>query len=111
MKNGNKRPDPIRSIFGFHTGYHQPNAFLTRNPGFIDLARAPDKAIGEKWHDVEIGRKGRKLWMKINGKTILDAKDPHTPPLPGGQIGLRLRGPGNGTFSCLYKDLSVHWAK
>ena len=94
-------------IFAFHTGYHQPNAFVTRNPGFNDLDRQPDLAVDERWYDVEIGAVERHVWLKIDGQKVLDARDRETSPLPAGHIGLRLRGPGDGSFSALYKEVTV----
>ncbi len=91
--------------FAFHTGYHQPNAFLTKNPGFTDLARETDIAMDQVWYEIEMGKRGDQLWLKVDDQLVLSARD-HGPSLPGGKLGLRLRGPGDGTFSCLFKDLS-----
>jgi len=88
----------------FHTSYHQPNAFITKNPGFTDLARATDLAREQIWYEIEIGKAGDQLWVKVDDQLVLSATD-HDAPLPGGKLGLRLRGPGDGTFSCLFKDL------
>ncbi len=97
--------------FAFHTGYHQPNAFLKRNPGFTELASAKDIATEEVWHQIEIGRSGPRLWLKIAGKPVLEANDSAGQGLPPGHIGLRLRGPGDGSFSCLFKNFVIETPK
>lgn len=94
-------------VFAFHTDYHQPYAFVKKNPGFVELDRGKDIAVDEKWYDIEIGRLGAKLWMSINGKILLEATDPEQGGLPAGHIGFRLRGPGDGSYSCLYKDVVI----
>jgi hypothetical protein len=99
---------PVQSyMIAFHTGYHQPNAFVRRNPGIVELAAAPDVVTRETWHQIEIGRAERRIWLKVDGEPVLDAVDTGASPLPGGRIGLRLRGPGDGTFSSLYRDFEV----
>ena len=94
--------------FGFHTGYHQPNAFVRRNPGAVKLAEAPDSAMAEDWYAVEVSRCGARLRLFINGRVLLDGVD-QAPSLPGGRLALRLRGPGDGSYSTLFKDLSVEY--
>ena len=97
----------IRSyIFAFHTGFHQPYAFVTRNPGFHFLQKAEDQATTQRWYEMEIGCVRGKLWMNIDGHAVLRAAD-RGAAMPGGHIGLRLRGPGDGSFSCRYKDLEI----
>jgi len=93
-------------MFAFHTGFHQPNMYIKRNPGMNDIAQAKDIAAGQTWYDMEIGRAGARLWMKVGGKIVLEGTDPGS-GLPGGYIGIRLRGPGDGSFSCLFRDLTV----
>lgn len=92
--------------YAFHTGYHQPNAFLKRNPGSIELTSAKDIATEEVWYQVEIGRDGSRLWLNIDGKAVIEASDAGQ-GLPPGHIGLRLRGPGDGSFSCLFKNFVI----
>ena len=91
----------------FHTGFHQPNSFIKRHPGDVLLAEARDIATAEAWYDVEFGRRGTRLWLKINGTIVCEGVDKE-PALPaGGSVGFRLRGPGDGTYACLFKDVRV----
>ena len=96
-------------VIGFHTAFHQPNAFISRNPDAQMLAHAADTANSEEWHTVEISRDGERLELIIDGVTVITAIDTGT-GLPGGSVGLRLRGPGDGTFSSLFKNFSVEFA-
>jgi hypothetical protein len=93
-------------MFAFHTGFHQPNMYIKRNPGMTDIAQTKDTAAGQRWYDIEIGCMGARLWMKVDGKTAVEGTDP-SGGLQGGYMGIRLRGPGDGTFSCLFRDVTV----
>ena len=101
-------------IFTFHTAFHQqrqqhapyPVALLRRNPGFIELGKGKDTVIDEGWHRIEIGRQETTLWLSVDGNLVFKINDPRQ-ALPGGHIGLRLRGPGDGSFSSLYKDFAI----
>jgi len=94
-------------MFAFHTGFHQPNIFIRKYPGAADIAQTRDIAPDQKWYTIEIGQKGPRLWLKVDGKIAVEGNDPDAHGLPGGNIGLRLRGPGDGTYSCLFKDLTI----
>lgn len=94
-------------LFGFHTNFHQPMAFLYRNPGGVDLSKTTNPALEQKWYDVEAGRNGAKVWLKIDGKTVLESDAPENAQVPAGRLGFRLRGPGDGSFSCEIKDVTV----
>ena len=101
-------------IFTFHTAYHQPNlphapyavALLRKNPGFKELGKGKDMVVDEEWHAIEIGRQDSTLWLSVDGNLVFKVND-STQALPGGHIALRLRGPGDGSFSSLYKDFSI----
>jgi hypothetical protein len=91
----------------FHTGYHQPEAFMRRNPGGVDLASTLDPATTERWFEVEFGRDGARVWLRLDGVLLLDSIDPANGAVGGGQVGFRLRGPGDGTFSARIRDVRV----
>jgi hypothetical protein len=93
--------------FAFHTGYHQPNAFLIKNPGPVELAKSRDIATDQRWYTVEIGRDDARLWMRIDGKIVLEGTDDPVTGLLGGHFGLRVRGPGDGRAAVLYKDMNI----
>ena len=91
----------------FHTGYHQPNAFLIINPGPLELDKQTDTATEQQWYDVEYGRDEAKVWLKVNGELLLQGKDPDGDGLPPGRIGFRVRGPGDGSSAVLYRNVSI----
>lgn len=91
----------------FHTAYHQPKSFIRKQPGDVLLADSLDVATAEAWYDVEFGRRDGWLWLKVNGKLVCEGEDKDSAPLGGGAVGLRLRGPGDGTYACLFRDVRV----
>jgi len=94
-------------IFAFHNGAHDRKPFITKNPGSELLVEAEAHATGERWHDVEIGRAGIKLWMKVDGKTVVEATDPSPSGLPGGAVCFRLRGTPDAVASALFRDVVI----
>ena len=98
-------------LFAFHTGYHQPMAFLNRNPGEGSLNRQTDQAKEQRWYEVEAGRRGSHVWLKIDGTLLLESNDSENAALPAGRAGFRLRGPGDGSFSAEIKDVEIQSCK
>jgi hypothetical protein len=99
--------DVSNYLAAFHTGFHQPNSFIKRNPGDVMISEAKDIATAEAWYDVEFGRRDARLWLKINGTPVCEGEDKSPAPLGGGAVGFRLRGPGDGTYSCLIKNVRI----
>ena len=91
----------------FHTGYHQPNIFIKKNPGWKSLGEIKDVATEEQWYKIEIIKKNNLIILKIDGNIVLESKDESGDFLKEGQIGLRLRGPGNGSSSILFNNLII----
>jgi lysophospholipase L1-like esterase len=94
-------------LFAFHTGYHQPMAFLNRNPGEGGLNRHTDPAAEQRWYEVEVGRRESRVWLKIDGEVALESNEPGNARLPAGRVGFRLRGPGDGSFFATIKDVKL----
>ncbi len=93
-------------IFAFHNGAHSRFPFITKNPGSELLVEADSHATSETWHDVEIGRDGGMLWMKVDGATVVEADDTGT-PLPGGHVCFRLRGTPDDVATAYFKDVVI----
>jgi hypothetical protein len=91
----------------FHTGYHQPNIFIKKNPGWNSLGEIKDVATAEQWYKIDIIKKNNLITLKINGNIVLESKDESGEFLKKGQIGLRLRGTGNGSSSILFNNLII----
>lgn len=93
--------------FAFHTGFHQPYAFVIRNPGPVELDKRRDLAVEQRWYQVEFGREGKEVWLNVDGQELLRGVDPAEGGLPGGHIGFRIRGPGNGSAAALYRNVYI----
>jgi len=94
-------------IFAFHNGFFETKPYIKRNPGLKDVAIAQDVVEGKSTFSVEIGRRGRRMWIKIDGDTVVSGKDRARGGLPGGRLGFRLRGPGAGSFACILKNVVI----
>ena len=57
------------------------------------------------YYDVEVGRVGKLVWLKVDGKTVVQCTDPNI--LPGGHLGIRLRGLVGHPAACVIRDLSI----
>ena len=94
-------------FFAFHNAAHNYPPFIRRFDDkriILDMANKNVMHVG-KYYAVEVGRKGERLWLKIDGKTILKTKDPN--PYSAGHLGLRIRGTGSEYAACLIKDLEI----
>ena len=94
-------------VFALHNAAHNRKPFITKNPGVNLIVEAGAEATGERWHDVEIGRHGSHLFMKIDGKMVIEGMDPVSGGLPGGVIAFRLRGVPGKAASILIKDVVI----
>ncbi len=57
------------------------------------------------YYDIEVGRRGQTLWLKVDGRLIVSADDPDI--LPGGYLAIRLRGLVGHPAACVIRDVSV----
>ena len=94
-------------VFALHNAAHNRKPFITKNPGVNLIVEAGAEVTGERWHDVEIGRHGAHLFMKIDGKMVIEGMDPVSGGLPGGVIAFRLRGVPGKAASILIKDVVI----
>lgn len=100
--------DAVRGwAFGLHTGFHQPNAFIAALPGWEIRVDTPDPAPDERWYRVEVGRDAATVWLRVDDKPALELPllAAETGATEEGKFVLRLRGPGDGTFSCLFRRM------
>jgi len=94
-------------FFAFHNGFFDSKPYIKKNPGLVDIAVAKDVVPTKDVYHVEIGRKGRKLWIKIDDEVVVKGKDKSRGGLPGGKIGFRLRGSGTGGYTCLFRNVEI----
>ncbi len=82
-------------MFGFRVMTHNSTPFLRKHPVTkgvkSEIGLAKKNVMKSGWrHLVEIGKKGSKLWLKIDGKMLIDVTDDK--PLDVGKIAIRVRG-------------------
>lgn len=103
--------EDVQSYFyAFRNGPHNFTPFIRKypvadggNPALVSL----DKNIMScgNFYSVELGRDGNKLWLKVDGKTILETKD--ETPFSGGHIAFRIRGTAGEYAACLIRNLEI----
>ncbi|HKI88609.1 MAG TPA: hypothetical protein VKA38_06230 [Draconibacterium sp.] len=97
-------------MFGFRVMAHNSTPFLRKNPvtgnenGTIGLAKN-DVMIPGWRYTVECGKKGSKLWLKIDDETIIETTDEK--PLEAGRISLRVRGTAGDLGKCMIRNLEI----
>lgn len=97
-------------MFGYRVMAHNSTPFLRKHPdsgtGSINIGLAEKEVMHSGWrHKVECGRKGSRLWLKIDGKTIIDVTD--ETPLDAGKIAIRVRGTAGDLGKCMMRNLEI----
>jgi len=97
-------------FFAFHNAAHNSTPFLRRHPGGGEegtkLAELAQNFMRpEVWYSVEAGREKGRVWLKVDGVTVLEAFDPA--PLSGGRVALRIRGTPETMAECLIRNVSL----
>jgi hypothetical protein len=97
-------------MFGFRVMPHNSTPFIRKFPaedgGNGNIGLAKKDVIQPGWrYLVECGRKGTKLWLNIDGETIIETTD--NKPLEAGKIALRVRGTGNDLGKCMIRNLEI----
>ena len=97
-------------MFGFRVMPHNSTPFLRKYPAVgsadatIGLAKKDVMLPGWRY-TVECGKEGSRLWLKIDGETIIEATD--NKPLEAGKIALRVRGTGSDLGKCMIRNLEI----
>ena len=94
-------------FFAFHNQAHDSKPFIRRfQPKMTQFAIANDNVMQVgKFYKVEVGRKGGKLWLEVDGVRLVEGEDPN--PLAGGHVGFRIRGINGMIASCLIRKVSI----
>ena len=96
-------------FFAFRNGPHNFAPFVRKypEPGNQALASAKENVMHPGvYYDIEVGRAGGELWLKVDGKLLFKAVDSN--PLPGGKIAFRTRGTAGFKAAFLMKDLEIY---
>lgn len=97
-------------MFGFRVMAHNTTPFIRKHPaangnkGIIGLAKKDYMHSGWR-HLVECGKKGNKIWLKIDGETVIDVVDDK--PLQAGKIAIRVRGTADEPGKSLIRNLEI----
>jgi len=97
-------------IFGFREMAHNTMPFIRKSPvsgsetGILGLADHEPMQTGWRYL-VECGKKGSKLWLKIDGETLIEVTDSN--PLEAGKIAIRVRGTGSDLGKCMVRNLEI----
>lgn len=93
-------------FFAFHNAAHNRPPFLKRFPANERLVMADKNVLrAGAFYRIEAGRKGNKLWFKVNGECVLETEDPN--PLTSGHIAFRIRGIDYEPAACLIRNVSI----
>jgi len=97
-------------IFGFREMAHNTMPFIRKSPvsgnetGILKLADHEPMQAGWRYL-VECGKKGSKLWLKIDGETLIEVTDSN--PLEAGKIAIRVRGTGSDLGKCMVRNVEI----
>ncbi|MCY1723109.1 hypothetical protein OU798_22365 [Prolixibacteraceae bacterium Z1-6] len=97
-------------MFGFRVMAHNSTPFLRKYP--IESGKNNQIGLAEKdvmhsgWrHQVECGKKGNRLWLKIDGVILIDVEDEE--PLNTGKIAIRVRGTASELGKCMIRNMEI----
>lgn len=95
-------------FFVFRNAPHGGTPYITRNPGakVISSAAEQDGLLTGIYYNVEVGRDISKLWVSINGKTMLETETPED--IHGGHVAVRIRGTAGYEAAVLVKNLIIY---
>ncbi|NQU51320.1 MAG: hypothetical protein HQ522_02160 [Bacteroidetes bacterium] len=97
-------------MFGFRVMAHNSTPFLRKHPapngGNSEIGLAEKNVMHSGWrHTVECGKKGSRIWLKIDGEVLIDVTDDK--PLGAGQIAIRVRGTGSDLGKSMIRNLEI----
>ena len=97
-------------LYAFRNGPHNFTPFIRKYP--CPAGQNPALVSMEKnfmhpgvYYSVEIGRKGNKLWCKVDGETVLETTDKNA--FGGGHIAFRIRGTAGEYAACLIRNVEI----
>ncbi len=91
----------------FRNSPHVTAPFIRKYPADETFAIADkDLLLPGVYYDVEMGRKGAYLWLKIDGELVVEATDPA--PISGGHLAIRTRGIANHPAACVVRDVVIY---
>lgn len=97
-------------MFGFRVMAHNSTPFIRKHPapegGKSGIGLAEKDVMHSGWrHTVECGKDGSRIWLKIDGKMLIDVQD--NKPLEAGYIAIRVRGTANELGKSMIRNLEI----
>ncbi len=97
-------------MFGFRVMAHNSTPYLRKHPAETgknsQIGLAEKDVMHSGWrHKVELGKQGKRLWLKIDGETLIDVTDKN--PLKAGKIAIRVRGTASELGKCMMRNLEI----
>ncbi len=97
-------------MFGFRVMAHNSTPFLRKHPVTegvkSEIGLAEKNVMKSGWrHLVEMGKKGSKLWLKIDGEMLIVVTDDK--PLDAGKIAIRVRGTAGILGKSMIRNLEI----
>lgn len=92
-----------------NAAHNKPGPFIRRypEPGTEPLVQTDQQFMQSGiYYHVELGKIEDRLFLKIDGRMVLETIDPH--PFNGGKIALRIRGTAHEKASCLIRNVKIH---
>lgn len=97
-------------FIAYRNSPHATAPFIRKYPDDATLVIADeDNMIPGVYYDVEVGRRGKKLWLKINDELIVETTDEKI--LSGGHVAIRTRGITGYPAACLIRGMVIYSAK
>ncbi len=97
-------------FYAFRNGPHNFTPFIRKYP--CPEGQDPALVSLEKnfmhpgvYYSVEIGRKGNKIWLTVDGETILETIDNNA--FGGGHFAFRIRGTAGEYAACLIRNVEI----
>lgn len=93
-------------FFAFHNASHARPPFVRKFPDRSLIGEhSANVMMNGRFHTIEAGRKGGKVWLEIDGKRIIDGTDDN--PIGSGHLAFRIRGLSEETAACLIKNVVI----
>lgn len=94
----------------FRNAPHASVPYIQKQPGKqVVKAQQPDDLLPGKKYKIELGSKSGLIWLKVDGKLVVQMKDAH--PLPAAQFAFRVRGLPGLPAAFLLHEISVDGTK
>lgn len=102
--------DADNYLFAYHNSSHGKMPFVNRRPigGQIGVSEKRVAQLG-RFNQIEAGKEGGKLWLKVNGELLFETED--TQPFESGHFAFRIRGIRNIPAACMIRNIVIEGTK